>query len=471
MTDLVKLPPATGLGPVLTRRPDLADEAAGYARGARAPATRKALAADWRIFTAWCRVNDAEASPATIDTVVAFLVEQARTKALATVMRYRASISTAHKLAGHPSPTRDPRVREVLAGLRNARGTRTVQKEAATFGLLDQFATEHAVDLRDRAVFLVGLWGALRRESIVALDLADLQWADAGVIALLRRSKTDQAGRGHEVALPRQDDHPEACPVRALRRWIDFAKIGEGAVFRTITKGGRVTPDRMPPGRVAKIVKRAALLAGLDPASFGGHSLRAGYVTEARKSGIDWTVIMEQTGHRKLATVKRYLRGPVDPFRATHVSEVFAAAFAARGRVPSDLPGVHIRRVGLPLPNPKTLDRFQGGSSHRKLCSAVGRWFSQQGMAWKPECDYPGGRADLGSEATQLYVEVGDVSVEKVLRALRADCRVMIVPYGLGDVVGFLLSGRPTGNDSKEALEVRLKDAAEKLAAAFGGKT
>jgi len=44
-------------------------------------------------------------------------------------------------------------------------------------------------------------------------------------------------------------------------------------------KGNRVQEAALTDLSVAEIVKRYAELAGLDPAQFAGHSLRAGYVT------------------------------------------------------------------------------------------------------------------------------------------------------------------------------------------------
>jgi integrase len=39
-----------------------------------------------------------------------------------------------------------------------------------------------------------------------------------------------------------------------------------------------------------------------------GHSLRAGFVTEAKKHGADDAAIMDQTGHKSLTMVHRYNR-------------------------------------------------------------------------------------------------------------------------------------------------------------------
>ena len=60
--------------------------------------------------------------------------------------------------------------------------------------------------------------------------------------------------------------------------------------------------------RVAIVVKRSVEQLGYDPAAFAGHSLRAGLATSAAAAGKSERAIMNQTGHRSLATVRRYIR-------------------------------------------------------------------------------------------------------------------------------------------------------------------
>ena len=47
---------------------------------------------------------------------------------------------------------------------------------------------------------------------------------------------------------------------------------------------------------------------GFDPATFGGHSLRAGFVTSAVKRGANLFKITDVTGHRSLEMLKTYSR-------------------------------------------------------------------------------------------------------------------------------------------------------------------
>jgi integrase len=128
------------------------------------------------------------------------------------------------------------------------------------------------------------------------------------MLVTLRRSKTDQEGLGRRVAIPRGEI---ACPVAALRTWLDAAGITEGAIFRRIVnkKAQRVLEARLASRNVAAVVKAGATKLGFDPATtFGGHSLRAGFVTSAVKRGANLIKITDVTGHKSLEMLKTYSR-------------------------------------------------------------------------------------------------------------------------------------------------------------------
>jgi integrase len=59
---------------------------------------------------------------------------------------------------------------------------------------------------------------------------------------------------------------------------------------------------------VARIVKRTAQAAGLDPKAVSGHALRAGLATAAALAGASERAIMNQTGHTSVRSVRRYIR-------------------------------------------------------------------------------------------------------------------------------------------------------------------
>ena len=96
--------------------------AVGYHQaGSGREATHRAHASDLRIFRAWCDDVGASSLPADSATVAAFIAGQVHQagKAPATVRRYLASITVAHREAGHDSPCASDAVRRVFKGIRD----------------------------------------------------------------------------------------------------------------------------------------------------------------------------------------------------------------------------------------------------------------------------------------------------------------------------------------------------------------
>jgi site-specific recombinase XerD len=59
---------------------------------------------------------------------------------------------------------------------------------------------------------------------------------------------------------------------------------------------------------VALIIKRRAGLAGIDPSSVSGHSLRSGLATAAASAGVSERVIALTTGHKSMTVLRSYIR-------------------------------------------------------------------------------------------------------------------------------------------------------------------
>jgi len=159
---------------------------------------------------------------------------------------------------------------------------------------------------RDRGLLLLGFAGGLRRSELVALDVADVNFTAEGLIVNIRRGKTDQDAVGRPIGIP-YGSNPATCPVRSLRAFLDAASIAEGALFRSVSRHGRLG-GRLTSQSVALIVKKAARRAGLDPKGMAGHSLRSGFATSAAAGGATEHAIMTQTGHRSLTVLRRYIR-------------------------------------------------------------------------------------------------------------------------------------------------------------------
>jgi integrase len=86
------------------------------------------------------------------------------------------------------------------------------------------------------------------------------------------------------------------------------AQIVDGSLLRPINRYDHIGAERLSAQAVALIVKRRAAAAGLDPSLYSGHSLRAGFATNAAGVGASATSIRAQTGHRSDAMLQRYIR-------------------------------------------------------------------------------------------------------------------------------------------------------------------
>jgi len=284
-------------------------QARAYAREAKSANTRRAYASDWADFAGWCQAHGLTPLPAAPATVALYLTSAAERLKTSTMGRRLTAISQAHRAADHPSPTKSATVRAVAAGIRRTKGTAQQGKAAAVTDevrLMVAGLPATRRGRRDRALLLLGFAGAFRRSELVALDVADVEEKPEGLVVTLRRSKTDQEGAGRTVGIP-YGGHPPSCPVRALRAWLADSGIVEGALFRGVKNDGTLL-GRLSDKGVARVVQRRAQAVGLDPARYGGHSLRAGLATAAAAAGKSERAIMAQTGHKSSAMVRRYIR-------------------------------------------------------------------------------------------------------------------------------------------------------------------
>lgn len=279
--------------------------------------TKRAYSADLAHFEGW-----GGAIPATAEMLAAYLAEGAEEYAVATLQRRLASLSKAHAALGSDNPCRSELVKATIRGIRRMRGT--AQREAKPILREDLFVMlermgDRPKDIRDKALLLLGFAGAFRRSELVGLDVADFEHVRQGVVVTLRRSKTDQEGRGRKIGIP--VGRTRWCPVRHLAEWLDLAGITYGPIFRGMNRHGHVFDQRLSGEAVSIIVKRRAGAAGFDPNLYSGHSLRAGLATSAAMAGASTWKIRRQTGHASDAMLSRYIRDG-DMFTDNAVSAV-----------------------------------------------------------------------------------------------------------------------------------------------------
>jgi len=292
---------------------ELIQKAKTFVAAAKAPATLKAYRNDWRDFESWCRAHQLPSLPSTPESVALYIADCTSRLASGTIARRLTSITKAHQAAGFtdsPATTRHFVVGETLKGIRRTIGTAQHGKApllSADIRRIVAARREDLLGLRDSALVLVGFAGGFRRSELAGIHICDLKFSSDGVVVTVRKSKTDQEGAGREVGLP-FGSSSQTCPVLALRQWLDRAGIQEGPVFRAVQRYGHVSRRGLHRDSIGKLLKRAAARAGMNVDPLGGHSLRAGCVTQAAMNGVREFIIMRQTGHKTVATLRRYIR-------------------------------------------------------------------------------------------------------------------------------------------------------------------
>ena len=224
-----------------------------------------------------------------------------------------AAIGHAHRQAGEAIPHKvrgGTVILDVLAGARRKWGKSPGRKAAADgdviWSMLHEIKGDRLKDVRDRALLSFGMVSCLRRSEITALDVSDVVHSPEGLRVTIRRSKSDQEGAGATIAVPAGR---RLKPVQHLEAWLERAVVTEGPLFRRLSQcGTRALADRMSDRSVAEIVKARAKAAGLDPAAFAGHSLRAGFLTSAARAGASIWKMQEQSRHKSLNVLSGYVR-------------------------------------------------------------------------------------------------------------------------------------------------------------------
>jgi len=118
------------------------------------------------------------------------------------------------------------------------------------------------------------------------LDVGDLDFSSAGLIATLRRDKNDQEAAGRRIGIPFGSSEP-TCPVLSVQAWLESARISEGPISPPMDRFSSRPAARLSDKAVALIVKRRAKAVGLDPKRYAGHSLRAGLAASAAAGGAE----------------------------------------------------------------------------------------------------------------------------------------------------------------------------------------
>lgn len=332
--------------------------------------TARAYESDLGAYFRWCELYDILPVPADPMTVANYIGDRGELVndagdwlyAPATIARWVASINKAHAVEGHMPPGKHPDVQRTLSGIRRLHARSP--KRVSPLLLTDLRKVLTAIDFqsypagiighRDNAILLMGFAGAFRRSELCDINIGDVTvHGEDGLHVRLFVTKTDQEGKGFVKALP-YGANPITCAPCAFVRWVRVLEAfdtGRPAVmkalreteinvhvcrepflsllrvdsslplFRPVTKGGEIGTTTISGHVVNDVVKRRVEDIGFNYTRYGGHSLRAGFITQAFRAGASAHEIMRQTGHRDPATLEIYSREN-DPLRQNAVTAI-----------------------------------------------------------------------------------------------------------------------------------------------------
>ncbi|MFR9753639.1 recombinase [Nocardia sp. 004] len=336
---------------------------------AQARNTIRSYATDWRRFERWCADNTTrghQALPTHPLTVALYISEAAalrdkkgrRRYAPPTLTRWVAAIGDRHRAAGFPHPGSARIVAEVLNGIRRAcrdKGERRPKRAEPVLvddvrELIDEARRQADTDARriaahrDAALLLMGFTGAFRASEMTDRWLEDIApHRHDGLHVRLRISKGSQEEEV-VVALPR-GTVPSTCPPCAWRRWLGLVTAHDAGgrshvqrllnkttdsyerhvcrgrwpelpdpknpAFRAVDRHGNIASTALTAEAVGDMLRRRLMAVGYEEdeaATYAGHSLRSGFVTQSHRLGASDYEIQRQTRHKSVAMLRVYAR-------------------------------------------------------------------------------------------------------------------------------------------------------------------
>ena len=293
----------------------LEDETIINLKNAKARNTVRAYKSDFNDFGLFCSKNGFKSLPSNSKIVSLYLTHlSSKDIKMSTLKRRLVSIGLIHKLKGFYLDTKHPAIIENFMGIKRRKGNIQRGKKPILINslkeiinVIDKQNKEPVKILRDRTIILIGFCGGFRRNEIVSLDYEDIDFVEEGLKIIIRRSKTDQFGEGSIKALP-YFENSQYCPVTTMKNWINESKIKSGPLFRRLSKGSKLSENRLTDQTVALLIKEYLTLAGIDNKNYSGHSLRSGFATTAAEAGAEERDIMSMTGHKSTEMVRRYIK-------------------------------------------------------------------------------------------------------------------------------------------------------------------
>jgi site-specific recombinase XerD len=275
--------------------------------GAYSPSTIRAYRANFERFITFSGNHNQCALPADSQIVTKFIKELSDGRLKSASIRIAiASISAIHKLNQLTDPTTHPDVRIEMRRMHRKLGRESKQALGINMKTLEAMlnsADNSIIGLRDRALILIAYSGMCRRSELIALRVEDINYDNENTMKIkLRRSKTDQDGRGRWLHINNEAQN-------AIEDWLDASEIVSGKLFRGVRKGNQLSGG-LNSSQINRIYKKLARRARISAdliKNISGHSMRVGAAQDLLITGASFPVIMQRGRWGKTDTVMRYL--------------------------------------------------------------------------------------------------------------------------------------------------------------------
>lgn len=160
--------------------------------------------------------------------------------------------------------------------------------------MLDYIATRQ-FPLRNRAMFLTGLWSGMRVGEIASLTLGDVRNTDGTIKAEVRLTAEQTKGRQPRTVFLPQKLRDELAAYLAPRS----EQPNSHPVF--VTAGRRPFSANVMAQHFHYLFKRAGV------AGASSHSMRRSFITNLATKGIGVRVLASLAGHRSIAVTQKYI--------------------------------------------------------------------------------------------------------------------------------------------------------------------
>ena len=278
--------------------------------------TERSYKSDLKTFTAYCTKHELVGLPADVATISHYVTHLADLgRKLSTIKHHLAAIHKLHQLHGYQSAINADQVELLLKGIARLKGKR--QKQAPAFTrdelreAINRLDLATPLGLRDRALLLLGFFGAFRRSELRALDLEQLKFSREHLEIGIEKSKTNQFGEAETKAVFYSSDY-RYCPIRAVQDWM--AQLGgrtTGPLFVSLRRvpgqAAVASSARLSEVSINEIVKEH-LGYQHTKKHCTAHSLRVSFVTINVAAGKSNKAIRTQTGQKSDRMIDLYTR-------------------------------------------------------------------------------------------------------------------------------------------------------------------